>query len=84
MGDNDYLSLLLIVQGITALVGPNLAAYYPDIAWPSRIVQTVSTAVPSSWWDALMGTITWAWNSISFLFSLMSFQVEDHDGLADY
>ena len=68
MGDNDYLSLLLIIQGTTALVGPHLLI--SGMTWPTMIANTGVTSAPATY-----DVVAFVWNSISFLFSLATFQV---------
>lgn len=68
MTDNDYLSLLLIIQGVTAVIGPHLPV--SGMTWPLMIANTGVTTAPALW-DA----VEWVWNSVSFLFSLGTFQV---------
>lgn len=67
MTDWDWLSLLVVIQGFTALVGPHLL---PAGFWPGQIVTSVGISAPSVW-----DSITWIWNSASFLVSLMTFQI---------
>lgn len=68
MTDNDYLSLLLIIQGVTAVVGPHLPV--SGMSWPLMIASTGVTTAP-----AFFDTVSWIWNSITFLFGLATFQV---------